>query len=160
MKRPKLTNQQKGEIASNLAINKFMSYGYTIYKAVTDIEKVDFITRKVIGGRKKSPYYFEIQVKGCKYKYPLFKVPLHEYKLNSPDYYYVLVYFFNLDKPEFYLLTQAEVRKWRYKSRKKLHKKSNKFRESICVIKINEADKERYSFDNRIKQDIFKRINK
>lgn len=155
-----LYNQDKGEIASNIAINWFIENGFTVYKAVVDIEKVDFIVRKVVGGGKVKPHYYEMQSKGSSSEYPVFKVPRIENVPVNPDYFYLLVHLYPLNNPRIYLLTQQEVRKKRYSHTRQLPKAPKKFESSTVIIRLNEEERKRDDINLRYRQGIFKRKNK
>jgi len=157
-----LHNKMSGRVGENIALNWFLMNDFSVYRAVEDIEKIDFIVRKKFGGTCVKPYYFEIQVKSRMGKQANFYVPRKEGKEVVGNYYYVFVHM--PDKrtlPGIYLLTQEEVKKERYKDTRKLAKKVNKkdFETRMVVINLSEDDKKEYDINNKERQRLLVRKN-
>lgn len=143
-------NLTKGKIATNIAINWFLSKDYTVYEPVIDIEKIDFIARKIFGGRKVKPAYFEIQVKSCRGDSLSFYVPRQEGKEKIGNYFYVFVHVLDNNHHKIYLMTQKEVMNIRYKNTRQLKNKQPKqFEKGHVVVKIPKNKEDYYDINNR-----------
>lgn len=157
-----LRNKMVGKIGENIALNWFLMNDFTVYQAVEDIEKIDFIVRKKFGGSSVTPYYFEIQVKSRRGKQASFYVPRQEGKERVGNYFYVFVHMPDeKTAPRIYLLTQEEVKRERYKNTRKFAKKVNKkkFEKRTVVIKLSEEDKKKYDINNKERQHLLVRKN-
>ena len=144
----KLHNLLKGKISENIAVNWFIENKFTIYQSLVDIEKIDFIARKIHGGKAVKPHYFEIQVKGN--TKPSFYVPRREYGWSNDHFYYVFVHSPKDGQPKIYLMSQEEIRKVRYKSTRKLSgKKPKQFEKRIVVVKFSKEEQIKYDINKR-----------
>lgn len=144
----RLNNLIKGEIGNEIAINWFLNQGYTVYKPVVDIERIDFIARRISKRKFVTPCYYEIQVK--KSTLLSFYVPRREFGWSSDNYFYVFVQLPKKGQPDIYLMTQEEVKKLRYTSTRKLKNKMPKsFKKNNVVVKISNELKKKYDINNR-----------